>query len=270
MNRFKNPGENILRIASFDVAKINFGQWIEDIPISKLRNLKEKYRNLPTRFQRRVRGDMNSNVTKIFEELFKAGKRVHIGVYDFRNNKDEKPKLTYQMRKNFIAHLRGLDFLWRTCDIFIIENQYSGGRKRKGNTDAIRVAEALFIWILENYPFKEILYFSSSYKTQILGAPPKLSDKQRKKWAIEKAEEIHKLRNDLDMLEIHELKKRIYRKRLNSESKIQSFLEGFEQKSDDLRWLADKIVRERQKLDDFSDAFLQLQAYLYKTFVACF
>lgn len=276
MQKFPEVPKNTLRIASFDVAKLNFGQWVDEIPVSKLEKLGERYHKLPSRFQRRTRGKMNSNIAKILSDLACAGKRIHLGVYDFRGDKTEKDcKFTHEMRKTLLSHLRSFSDLWKTCEIFVIEQQYfntfSKGKKKPGaNMDTIRVAEAVYIWLLENYPYKEICYQESTLKTQALGAPWGLNDNQRKKWATEQAGEYHKLRGDQDMIDIHDLKARIYRKRLNSEEKIQFFLKDFHSKPREIRNLAERIVRERQKMDDFSDAFIQLLAYLYKTFVARF
>lgn len=267
---------NTLRIASFDVAKINFGEWVEDINVETLKKLKNRYNSLPSNLQRRVKGNMNYHISNILEELYKNGKRVHVGVYNFREDEDSTV-LDMKTRRNLLIHLRKHEMLWDSCDIFVIEQQYfnsfSGGKKKKGkgaNMDALKIAEAALIWFMDNYPFKEIISFGSQFKTQILGAPWGLKDGERKKWAINKAEEILKLKGDSEMISIYDLKKRLFRKRLNSEEKILSFTKDFEDSPKDIQDLANKIVRNKQKLDDFSDAYLQLQAYKYRVLVACF
>lgn len=275
---FPDKPLNTLRIASFDVAKINFGEWVADVNVETVRKLKEKYNNLPSNLKRRVKGKMNSHISNILEELYKDAKRVHVGVYNFRDD-ENSTILDIETRRNLLSHLRKYEMLWDSCDIFVIEQQYfnsfSGGRKKKGkgkgaNMDALKIAEAILIWFMDNYLFKEIVSFGSQFKTQILGAPWGLKDGQRKKWAIQKAEEILRIRGDFEMVSLYELKKSLFRKRLNSEEKIISFTKDFERSPKDIKELANKIVRNKQKLDDFSDAYLQLLAYVFRVLIACF
>ena len=275
MNYLKPPS-NCLRIASFDVAKGNFGQWIEDVNIDVVNKLKEKYDNLPKTKQRRVKGHMNSNIAEILREIYESGNRISVGVFDFRDDEDSTV-LDIQTRRNLLAHLRSYENLWDTCDIIVIEqqyfNNYAGKKKGKGkgaNMNALKIAEAVLIWFLDNYPLKEISSFGSQFKTQILGAPLGLNDAQRKKWAVEKAEEIVRLRGDENMISIYQLKKDIFRKRFNTEEKILIFTKPFDNHPKDIKDLANKIVRNKQKLDDFSDAFLQLLAYIFRVLVARF
>jgi hypothetical protein len=73
-------------------------------------------------------------------------------------------------------------------------------------------------WFLINFgPFKKVILYPSKNKTRILGAPLKKEDDKgkvykvdksfRKKWSVMKAEEILRLRNDLDTLSIFEKNK---------------------------------------------------------------
>lgn len=268
--------KDCVRVASFDVGKVNFAHYVDDTPRDLLLTLEEKYKSLPKKLQRRVRGKMNSNIEEILKELYSGGSRVHMGVYDLRND-STSTKLDIPTRRNILSHLRNLSELWDTCDMIVIEQQYfrifPRGRRRAGteaNVDAIKIAEATFTWFLDNYPFKEICYFGSQFKTQMLGAPPKLNDSQRKKWAVEKTLEIHQYRKDQNVLDLFNLEKRVKRKRMTSEEKILSFTKDFGKHPEDIRVLVEKIVRNRQKFDDFSDACVQAQAFKFRTMVGCF
>ena len=64
-----------------------------------------------------------------------------------------------------------------------------------------------------------------------------MGDKERKKWAIDKAKEILELRDDVETLKLYEKKKR--------EKGVKSL-----------------------KLDDISDTIIQLQAFKYTAFVS--
>lgn len=265
-----------IRIASFDIGKKNFAQYVEDVSLGVINSQKKFYNDLPVKNRRRVKGQMNTDVENILKALYEDGKRIHIGVFDFRDDK-ESLKLDMPTRKNILKHLVSFKWLWDTCDAFVIEQQYfhaySPGKKTRGteaNVDAIKIGEAVLFWFLHEYPFKSVQYIGSQLKTQILGAPYKMNKAQRKKWAEEKAREIYEMRNDADALELYALQERIFRKRLTNEEKIQEYIDSFNGQGEDVKYLANKLVRERQKLDDVADACIQCQAYKYRYLVACF
>jgi hypothetical protein len=272
-----NKTKKKLRIASFDIGKKNFAQYIEEMYIEKLNEIKEKYKSLPKKLQRRVKGDMNEKIEEILKELFLSGKRIQAGVYDLRDDKTSQT-LDLKTRRNIVNHLMKFSKIWNSCDIIIIEQQFFRawnvrGKRTAGsqaNVDAIKIGEAVLTWFISNYPTKIIEYFGSQNKTQILGAPWRLNKAKRKKWAEVKTLEICELREDQDMINLFKLQDSIYKKRLNNEEKIQHFLNLFEFKCEHSKYLAEKIVRERQKLDDVSDTVVQLQAYKYKKFIAEF
>lgn len=273
--------EGVIRIASFDIGKKNFAQYVEDMSTEELEKLEVEYKSLPKTKQRRIKGAMYPEIKNILERVYLCGTRVQTGVYDLRDDKTSD-KLDMATRQNLRSHLASFDGLWETCDIFIIEQQFfrtwSGGKRSAGteaNVDAIKIGEAVIMYLLDNYPFKEVSYFGSQNKTQILGAPWKMSKPQRKKWAVDKAEEIYRLRGDEDMVQVYDLKDRVFRKRINTEEKFQEFLDTFSGKSKDSKCLARQILGgcvggEKQKMDDVADVVVQLQAYKYRTFVAQF
>jgi hypothetical protein len=197
-------------------------------------------------------------------------------VYDLRGDKTSDI-LDMSVRKNLISHLERFTHLWNDCDGVIIEQQYfatfnqRGGRgsKTEANIDAIKIAEGTLIWFMSNYPTTEIMYFGSTYKTQMLGAPI-LKENERKKWAIEKAKEIYKERGDENAIALYDLSITVKGKRMNSEEKIQGFINSFTGEGEDIRDLGEKVIRYKQKLCDISDAMLQLQAFKFRTFVGEF
>jgi hypothetical protein len=276
--KFQKPIQGNIRIASFDIGKKNFAQYIEDANVENLLRLEKKYTGLPKSLQRRVKGAMNSKILEILDEIYLSGERVHTGVYDLRNDLTSD-RLDIPTRLNIIQHLESFAGLWDTCDIFIIEQQFfktwNGRSKRsagtEANVDAIKIAEGVLMWFLNEYPFKTVEYFGSQNKTQILGAPWYMKKEQRKKWAKDKSREIYELRKDYGMVELFALEDRIYRKRLDAEERIQSYLDTYpEDCPEDCQILATRIVRERQKLDDIGDACVQCQAFKFRSMVACF
>ncbi|MCK5345475.1 MAG: hypothetical protein KAR20_18830, partial [Candidatus Heimdallarchaeota archaeon] len=253
---FTKPAENQIRIASFDIGKKNFAQYTEDADKDVLLRLEIEYSALPKKLQRRVGGAINSRIEEMITSICLAGKRIQTGVYDLRDDKTSD-KLDMQTRKNILGHLERYNGLWSTCDIFIIEQQYFktwGGRGKRSagteaNVDAIKIAECVLMWLLNEYPFRTVMYFGSQNKTQILGAPWKMTKTQRKKWAEVKSRDIYESRGDYGMTELFALNDRIFKKRLTTEAKIKVHLDSFPIKSplDDSRVLAEKIVRARQK-----------------------
>ncbi len=272
-----------VRLASIDIGRKNFSQYIEDINVDAILDLEKKYNKLPKSKQRKIGGVFHPEIEEILNECFLTGKRVQTGVYDF--TEEEGQKYDDRVRENLIYHLEYYSYLWKTCDIFAIEEQYHNPNKgRKGNfknspntpdksganAGAIRMAEAVFVWFKIKYPKKVIFYFPSSYKTQILGAPGKMKDRERKKWSSEKAEQIYIMREDEDMMNVYELSRAVKNKRKMDEERVQQFKDNFPCETEDAEELADKIIRERQKLDDFSDGLCQAQAVKYATMIACF
>lgn len=275
---FPEKPKGTIRISSFDIGKKNFAQYTEDADVMSLKLLQTKYEELPKKFQRRVKGEMSEEILDILDGVYMSSKRVQTGVYDLRSDKTSTT-LDVQTRKNIICHLEKYRKLWETTDVFIIEQQYFktwSGRSKKNrgteaNVDAIKIGECVMTWFLSEFPFAEVEYFGSQNKTQILGAPWSMTKTQRKKWAETKARDIYEYRQDYGMMELFKLQDRIFRKRLNTEEKIQEFLKTVpDGVPEDCLCLAEKLVRERQKLDDVGDACVQCQAYKYRRFIACF
>jgi hypothetical protein len=266
-----------LRLASIDIGYSNFGQYVEDFCPITLLKIQAKYAKLPKNKQRRIKGPMIPDIEALLIETYLCGKRVQTGVYNFTDAVGQG--LDIRARLKLINHLNDNIELWSTCDIFIIEQQFfkvNFGNKRgakagvEANITALKIAEFVFMWFLERYPFKTISYFGSQFKTQILGAPWKLTKPQRKKWAVDKAEEIYILRGDEDMITLYELAEAVKRKRINTQERVTKFKGDFPCYSADAEYLSTKIICEKQKLDDIADTCVSAQAYKFRTFVACF
>lgn len=264
-----------LRIANFDIGKKNFAQYIEDADVATLEKLEIQYKNLPKKLQRKTKGIVSPQMRKIIDTLYTSGTRVYIGTYDLRDD-PTSDKLDMSTRKNIIAHLEKYKYLWNSCDIFVIEQQffseYSFSRNRKvkkssGNVDAIKIAELVTGFFLKVYPHRVIMQFPSTYKTQLLGAPAKLSKPQRKQWSVDETQKICEMRGDEECLELFKLQNLVKRKRLTAKfcGEVLSDLEFI--KYNDTYELAEKIVKYRQKLDDFSDCVTQCQAFKLKYLV---
>ncbi len=234
----------MIRIVSFDIGKKNFAFYAEDCSSELMLKLSKYYSSLPKKQQRKVKGPMNEKIEGILQKIYKDGKRVEggMGVFDIRENK-ESNDLDMQTRINMHVLLESYEWLWDTCDVILIEQQYfniSGGRRSQGsgaNVDAIKLAECCANWFLIKYGlFKDISYFGAMFKTQILGAQDKMTKTQRKKWAISKGKEIFESRGDNEGIEFLDT-------RINSAGR-------------------------RQKQDDVYDCVLMNQAYKFRKFIS--
>lgn len=266
------------RVASFDIGRKNFAQYVEEVDFSLLETLKQEYLLLPKKKQRRVGGPMNEDVADILERICVSGRRVQTGVYDLRGEAGDT--LDMETRKNIINHLEDHIELWDSCNAFVIEQQFFKQQVYKGkgtqaNVKAIKVAEIVSTWFLTMYPTRVVEFFGSQNKTQMLGAPYGLGDTQRKRWATRKAREIYTKRGDIDMIDIFQLSDAVKGKPTKTQKQIDRYTSFFlelhpeRQHSTDILTLVDGVVQ-HQKLDDISDCVVQLQAWLYRTFVACF
>lgn len=238
--------DDTIRIASFDMGKKNFAWYIEDTYKEDLEELKERYESLPKVLQRRVKGNMNPEIKEMLDIVCYTGDIVDMGVFDLRSKEciEAKSKgVDMDTRKNIISHLEEYKEIFSTCDIFLVEQQFSStftprGRKNpstQSNIDAIKIGELVMGWLIANFKDKEIIHYGSQFKTAILGASPTLTKPQRKKWSVEKFVEILNSRDDGESLE---------------------------------KLLKDK--KNKQKGDDIADCCIQCQSYKFRTFVACF
>lgn len=263
----------MIRIAFFDMGKKNFGQYIEDASLESLQDLNMRYKSLPKKEQRKTKGELVGEMKDIHTDLIKSSEALFIGNFDLRTD-DEEKKVTHDVRRNIIGHLEKYKKWWDTCDLFVIEQQFfrSGPFQRfnKGgaNIDAIKISELVYTWFLTMYPElqemekaidivnkkgsctinvkKGICFFGSTYKTQIMGAPEKMKDKERKVWAIQKAIEICKQRGDNKILTLLTTDKKRGEKVKKGENQM------------------------RIKKDDGCDCLVGTQAFKLKYLVACF
>ena len=157
-------------IAAFDIGKLNLCVYIE-----KVDEIKFLGKSMNTVLGH---GEIilwkNHNITK-----------------DCHKSKYIDPILFY----NLTELLDTYTSYWDMCDVILIEQQMSFGFK-KINTLALKLAQHCFSYFQIKYKLtKQIIDYPAYHKTQLLCAPKKMSKPQRKKWAVEKAQEILKLRN---------------------------------------------------------------------------
>lgn len=268
-----------LTIASFDIGKKNFAHYVESVSNDEIDHLRRCYHSAKSGRAALIK-TRSPEYRRFLDSVYLTGSRIHTGVYDLRNERKEDV-LDNETRKNIIQHLQRFRWLWEKCDVFIIEQQFfrpTGRGKRnlngsQANVDALRISELLMCWLLNEFPEREHIFFGSTHKTQLLGAPPKLGRKEVKNFCVEQAMMLYRIRNDVSINELFSLQDEVKGKRLNTQSKKEDIIrrmcpssESEKSERDGVKDMTMKIVH-RQKLDDICDACSQLQAFKIKTYV---
>jgi hypothetical protein len=99
-----------------------------------------------------------------------------------------------RLTKSVTAALDALDWVWRACDVVLVEHQvqYRGAV----NTRPLRVAHHCLSYFELRYPGVTVLDYPAARKTQVLGAPRGLAKHKRKKWAVDYAHAVLADRGD--------------------------------------------------------------------------
>ena len=194
----------IKMIAAFDIGKKNFAFVIEEINIPKLQEL-------PTIIKKR-RFDYSGKTTKEYDcllsKVYQLGKIVLYRNLDLTIGTNKKLYLDPRIFIAMYTELEKYVEYWDKCDVILIERQMSFRGKR--NPMALKLGQHCYSYFIFKYKnTKKIIEFPAYHKTQVLGAPRKLTKPQRKKWAIEKAYSILAEREDYDnLILLHSVKKR--------------------------------------------------------------
>ncbi len=199
---------------AFDPGKVNFAFIIEEIDKDMLNGISCPLKK--DRFIKNGRKDVTptEKYTDFLEEFYHCGKTILCSNNDITIGADEetkKKKGSKALDSNIFLRLTELldehKEYFDKCSTIIIEQQMSFGRSI--NTMAIKIAQHTYSYFLFRYGnSKKIVEFPSYNKTQLLGAPGGLDKPKRKKWAIEKANEIWTLRGDMDTIEMITKKKK--------------------------------------------------------------
>lgn len=241
--------EEYITVASFDVGLKNLAFYTEDVFMSDVEQLADNATKMKKTdlTQKRIGPmELKPSYAKLVDDVYKCGERVEEGckVIDLSTEKNATYN-SYYRRK---LHLTLTEYLnvWKEVNILLIERQYVNTRKKSTedgtvNMNALLIAESIYTWFIIHHPHIQVSYFPSRHKTFTLGAPllvekknrktgkmefKKMTKADRKKWSIQETKRLCKVRNDDDFI----------------------------------KHLQELTLR-KQKLDDISDATLQLQAW---------
>jgi len=201
-------------IAAFDIGKKNFAFAIEYITEGEIQELKDSEKETIKKGKKKLQV-INP------EKKFEKGKLVLLENIDLTYDCDDS-YLDPRVYKNMIKVLDERKEYWNKCDLILIEQQMSFGR-RKTNTMALKLGQHCYSYFSIVFPEIEVLEFPAYHKTQVLRAPKKFGKIEKtykngktvliqdnlKKWSTRKAISILNLRQDSEFLQkLNSLKKK--------------------------------------------------------------
>jgi hypothetical protein len=227
---------NIIWIASFDIGSVNFAFYIEEIDITKLKEIK----NISKLKRYNPNGTCTNDFLEIIKKNYKNGKKILFKKFNLTENVNKKKYFDIELCHNMNDLLDTFKEYWNNVSYFIVEQQMSFGKKN--NTKALKLAQNCESYFMFHYGrFKKIIEFPAYHKTQILGCEKiqkktktgkinykNIDQRERKKWAIEEGISVFIERDDFETI-----------------TEISSY----------------------KKLDDIYDCVIQLQAFKYLCFI---
>ncbi len=188
--------ENKIWVASFDIGTKNLAFCIEEFDQDGLDSVKK----IPKTKRYLATGESTPEFEKEIKKVCGNGRIVLLQLLDVTTGCDEDKYLDHKVFLNTTSVLDEYTSFWGKCAAFVIEQQMSfAGRQNYGfrkkvlkiNTKAIKVGQHVFSYFSILYGgIKPVFEFPSYHKTQVLGAPKKMTDPQRKKWAVDAAKSI--------------------------------------------------------------------------------
>jgi len=211
----KTPGT--IWIGSFDIGKVNFCWYIEEIDPRDLADIKpipENQRYYPD-------GTPTPDMQNLLDQVCMHGKTILHTNSDLTKNCVKSKYLDPEVFHNLTNLLDKYSNYWDKCSYFIVEMQMAF--RGKYNTMALKIGQHCYSYFNICYGrFKQVLEFPAYYKTTVLGAQKikgkrykngktrwKTIDKPaRKKWCVAKATEILGYRGEEHILNNLKTKKK--------------------------------------------------------------
>ena len=219
----------MVRIASFDIGKINFAFCIEEFDEKELATIHLP----PLKSRYNPNGTPTPEMNEVLTRILKNGKLILFKNTDLTKGCDKGKTLDIQTYYNMYDLLAQYDEAFSSCKYIVIERQMMFGRQT--NPMAVKLAQHCFSYFIMKHSNIKPEEYDAYNKTQVLGCEMletktktnklkyKTIDKPaRKKWSVKKCEELFNLRNDQDSL---------------------------------------NMFKSSKKKDDISDTILQVQAY---------
>ena len=208
--------ENIW-IASFDIGKVNFSFYIEEINTSQLNSIN----NIPKNDRYNIDGTPTPVFKKILDDIYLNGNKIYIGNFNLTDGTDKEKYFDSDICYNLFDLLDEYYEYWSKISYVVVEKQMAFGKKI--NTMALKLGQSCQSYFMINFGREiKVIEFPAYYKTLVLGAPQEkttlksgkikyktLGDRERKKWAVQEAFGVLSLREDVEtMSHIGSLKKK--------------------------------------------------------------
>jgi hypothetical protein len=228
--------EEFINIASFDIGKVNFAFYVEQVNVKEL----EKIKNIEKTKRYNVDGTTKNEFENILENVYRNGKKILLKKFDLTEGTDKSKYFDTDICYNLFDLLDEYKEYWDEVKYVIVEKQMAFGKKI--NTMALKLGQSCQSYFMMNYGRDvRVIEFPAYHKTLVLGAPQTLTktktgkekyktlgDRERKKWSVREGFYILSLRDDNEtMSELGTIK----------------------------------------KLDDVNDVIVQLQAFKYLFFI---
>lgn len=175
-----------MRVASFDIGKLNFAFYIEDFDEDVLKSIRPVNRK-------------SKEYSHILDTIFKNGTLVLHKNLNLTHGAVKGKILDPVIYHNMVCELDKYRHYLDKCDVILIEQQMNFGKIK--NNMAIKLAQHCYSYFIIRYPIKqigkvifndskEIIDYPAYHKTQILNAPKGMIKSERKKWAVQRVQEI--------------------------------------------------------------------------------
>ena len=263
------------KFLSFDIGNKSFAESIVSIDCEQIDVLKSMYAQIPVGHKYSITkyDHQSKECDSVFDTLYKSIKIEHLAVHNFspivETNAPEKSKYIDFSRDALLMHLNEYKDLFCKCDEIIIEKQMSAFKTQHINFDAIKISETVHTWAtmqrLNGTTKALVRYIPSKYKTDYNAAPHNMTYAQRKKWSVSLLHGIAKLQNDTDLLTIFDIKAKIKGKRKLKEEFVHDLIKPLQ--ADCMKQLANRVIYDKQKLDDTADAVCQVPAYIFAYYI---
>jgi hypothetical protein len=233
--------------ASFDIGSKNFSFYIEEVDLESMAGIE----NIPFESRYNPDGTPTEKMGEILEKVYKTGTTVLHKNLNLTSKCCGTKYFDTTLFVNMIHELDHFQEYWDKCLLFVVEQQMS--LKSKFNTKALKLGQHCQSYFYFRYgSHKKVLEFPAYHKTRILGCRKLVKGKykngrvkyvnidkpSRKKWSVQKAIEIAKMRGETDSILLH----------------------------NEMREEEGKKFR-KIKLDDYADTLTQLQAFKYLYFI---
>lgn len=175
-----------MRVASFDIGKLNFAFYIEDFDEESLKKMSPVNKK-------------SQEFILLLDKIYKNGELILHKNLNLTYGAKKGRILDPVIYHNMVTELDKYKEIFDKCDVVLIEQQMNFGKVK--NNMAIKLAQHCYSYFIMRYPIiklgnilfngsKEIIDYPAYHKTQVLNAPKGMIKSERKKWAVERVQEI--------------------------------------------------------------------------------